>query len=203
MLLAIWHLAKSVATSNAEENEELQPGHTDPSRGHDGHNSEMVPKDSYLSICLRLETILIERRESNETKVEVVNVRLRWNRRRVNKSNTAACRTSFTGSLESVDDRLRDPGNTSANCLHDMDVRPLLSGIVSKEIVAALRRPRRVPQFRSFVCKRIEDRILGSDRACDDGVKSSMTLRPLKLLSCDPPHVNHLREDLPKVAILV
>ena len=163
----------------------------------------MVPKDSYLCVGLRLEHIFIERRESDEAKVEEVNGRLRYERRRVNKSSTGARRTSTVGSLELVDRRLRDPGDTAANRLHDLYVTPLLPGVVPEKAVTALRRGGRVPQVSSSVGKRIEDRIPGRDRAIADGIECRMSLRPLKLLSSDPPHVNHLSEDLPEIAIPV
>ena len=163
----------------------------------------MMPKDSYLSIGLSLRSIFFELRESDEAKIEEVNVRLHGHHRRVHKGRTGARMASSAGSLEFVDRRLRDPGNTFAYRLNDLDVTPLLPGVVPQKAVTALRGGGRVPQVSSSVGKRIEDRIPGRDRAIADGVECRMSLRPLKLLSSDPPHVNHLSEDLPEIAIPV
>ena len=151
VLLAIRRFAIGIASTKAEEHEEFQPSYAHTSRGINRYDSKMVPKNSYLCVSLSLKDVVAKGRQSDETKVEEVNGWLRRQRRRVHKSIAVARRTSFAGGLEFVDSSLRDPGNAAAYRPHDLDVSLLFAGIISKEIVAALRGTRRMPQVSSSV----------------------------------------------------
>ena len=152
VLLAIRRFAIGIASTEAEEHEEFQPSYAHTSRGINRYDSQMVPKDSYLSVSLCLKDIVAKGRKSDKTKVEEVNGWLRRQLRRVHKSIAVACRTSFAGSLEFIDSGLRDPRNAAAYSPHDLNVSPLFAGIISKKSVAALRGTSRMPQVSSSVC---------------------------------------------------
>ena len=203
MLFGSARFADGIAPSEAEECVELNPSNPNSTCSIYGNDTQTLPEDTDLSSRLHFGVQLIQRWQCNKAEVDCIIGGSRRRSRSVDEGGANARSSRLGGGFKLVGSSLSNPRDAAAYSSDNLDVAALFASIVSHEVVHALGVRSGMSTVGSFVGKSVEDSIPDRNGALQNLLEGSVPLGPGNRLSIDPPAVNHLGKDLPKVAIFV